>query len=294
MYNIQAYFEPKTLNEATALLADNPDLKVIAGGTDLLIKMHHGKIAEVKLLSIRKIKPLEGVCKLGDGTIVIGALTTFTQIINAPVITENIPILKEAALSVGGPQIRNVATIGGNICNGVTSADSASSLFALNARLKLVSKQEERVVPIKEFYLGPGKVDLRPREILAEIIIVPEDYVGYGGHYIKFSMRKAMDIATLGVATLCKIKDGNIFTSVRIALGVAAPTPIRCKEAENYAQGKVISSKTLAEIARLAVKSTKARSSWRASREYREHLVEELSQRALKKAIISAGGTEIA
>ncbi len=294
MYNIQAYFEPKTLDEAAALLADNPDLKIIAGGTDLLIKMHHGKIEKVELLSIRKIKALEGICKLEDGTIVIGALATFTQIANDPVITENIPILREAALSMGGPQIRNVATIGGNICNGVTSADSASSLFALNARLKLRAKQGERVIPIEEFYLGPGKVDLKPWEILTEIIIVPEDYVGYGGHYIKFSIRKAMDIATLGVATLCKIKDGNVFDDVRIGLGVAAPTPIRCKEAENYAKERVASSETLAEIARLSVKSTKARTSWRASKEYREHLVEELSQRALKRAVVNAGGAEIA
>ncbi len=294
MYNIQACFEPKTLDEATALLADNPNLKVIAGGTDLLIKMYHGKIEKAELLSIRKIKAFEDIRKLQDGTIVIGALATFAKIANDPVITENIPILREAALSMGSPQIRNIATIGGNICNGATSADSASSLFALNARLKLQAKQGERVIPIEEFYLGPGKVDLQPGEILTQIIIALEDYVGYGGHYFKCSMRKAMDIATLGVAALCKIKDGNVFDDVRIGLGVAAPTPIRCKEAENYAKGKVASAETLAEIARLSVKSTKARTSWRASKGYREHLVEELSQRVLKRAVANAGGAEIA
>ncbi|QGP91189.1 Nicotinate dehydrogenase FAD-subunit [Neomoorella glycerini] len=294
MYNIQGYFEAATVNEATALLAANPNLTIIAGGTDVLIKLHHGQIEKAALLSIRKIKSLQGIRKLEDGTIVIGPLTTFTQVVNDPVIKDNIPVLAEAALSMGGPQIRNVATIGGNICNGATSADSASTLLALDARLKLQSNQGERVVPIQEFYLGPGKVDLKPGEILTEIIVTPEDYQGYGGHYIKFSMRKAMDIATLGVAVICKIKEGNIFADVRIGLGVAGPTPLRCREAEVFAKGKVISRETIAAIGKLAVKSTRARTSWRASKEYREHLVEELTRRALQAAIVKAGGAEIA
>ncbi|MCG0278852.1 MAG: xanthine dehydrogenase FAD-binding subunit XdhB [Thermanaeromonas sp.] len=294
MYDIKAYFEAETIDEATRLLADNPNLIVIAGGTDVLIKIHHGKIQKAELLSIRKIKSLEGIRKLEDGRIIIGPLSTFTQIINDPVIKENIPILAEAALSMGGPQIRNVATIGGNICNGATSADSAPSLFVLNAELKLKGQQGERIVPIQDFYLGPGRVDLKPGEILTEIIISPENYIGYAGHYIKFSARKAMDIAILGVAVLCKIKEGTIFEDVRIGLGVAGPTPLRCPEAEAYAKGKSVSAQVIAEIGRLAVKSTKARTSWRASKEYREHLVEELTQRALKAAIVKAGGEEIA
>ncbi|WP_406676757.1 xanthine dehydrogenase FAD-binding subunit XdhB [Moorella sp. ACPs] len=294
MYNIQGYFEAETVKEATALLAAAPHLLVIAGGTDVLIKMHHGQIEKAELLSIRKIKSLQGVVKLEDGTILIGPLTTFTQIANHPVIKENIPVLAEAALTMGGPQIRNVATIGGNICNGATSADSASTLFALEARLKLQSNQGERVVPIQEFYLGPGKVDLKPGELLTQIIISPENYRGYGGHYIKFSMRKAMDIATLGVAVICKVKQGNILEDVRIGLGVAGPTPLRCPEAEAFARGKTISPETIAEIGKLAVKATQARTSWRASKEYREHLVEELTQRALKAAIVKAGGEAIA
>lgn len=294
MYDIKAYFEAETIDEAITLLAANPNLIIIAGGTDVLIKIHQGEIQKAELLSIRKIKSLEGIRKLKDGRIIIGPLTTFTQIINDPVIQGNIPILTEAALSMGGPQIRNVATIGGNVCNGATSADSASSLFVLNAKLKLKSEKGERIIPIREFYLGPGKVDLRPGELLTEIIISPEDYMGYGGHYIKFSARKAMDIAILGVAVLCKIKEGSIFEDIRIGLGVAGPTPLRCFEAEAYAKGKKVSAQVISEVGKLAVKSTKARTSWRASKEYREHLVEELTQRALKVAIVKAGGEEIA
>lgn len=293
MYNIAGYFEAETVREAAVLLAANPDLKIIAGGTDVLIKMHGGQIEAAELLSIRKIQSLERIEKLDDGTLVIGPLATFTRIFNDSMIKDSIPALAEAAVSMGGPQIRNIATIGGNVCNGATSADSASTLFALNAGLKLESSAGERIVRIQEFYLGPGKVDLKPGELLTAILIAPKDYVDFGAHYIKFAMRKAMDIATLGVSAACKIKSG-FFEEIRIGLGVAAPTPIRCEEAENFARGKEVTAEVLAETGKLAVRATKARTSWRASKEYREHLVEELTQRALKVAIVRAGGTEIA
>lgn len=291
MYDIKGYYDAETVSQATVLLAENPNLKIIAGGTDVLIKMHGGQLENVELLSLRKIKSLEKISLTDDETIVIGAMATFAMIFHNPLLKDLVPILTEAAISMGGPQIRNIATIGGNVCNGATSADSASSLFALNAQLKLESKDGERVVPIREFYLGPGKVAINPGEILTEILIAPEDYKGFGGHYIKFAMREAMDIATLGVAVLCKVDSGK-FDEVRIGLGVAGPTPLRCLEAEEYAKGKKISSETLGEIGKLAVKSTKARTSWRASKEYREHLVEELTQRALK-TVVSAGGAEV-
>jgi xanthine dehydrogenase FAD-binding subunit len=274
-------------------LSENPNLIIIAGGTDILIKMHGGKLEKIDLLSINNIVSLKNIKKMEDGTINIGPLTTFSQIANDPLIAKSIPVLAEASLSMGGPQIRNVATIGGNICNGATSADSASTLFALNAKLKLKSLKDERIIPIEEFYLGPGKVDLRPSEMLVAILIDQKDYKGYSGKYIKFSMRNAMDIATLGVSVLCKVKD-NLMEDLRIGLGVAAPTPIRCHEAEEYARNKEVTTETIKEIGKLAVKPTKARTSWRASKEYREHLVEELTGRALKSAILRAGGVEIA
>jgi len=292
MYDIIGYYEAETVSEATALLAENPNLRLIAGGTDVLLKMHGGQIEDAELLSLRKIKSLESIRKAEDGTIVIGAMATFTQVFKDSILREMIPILTEAAISMGGPQIRNIATIGGNVCSGATSGDSASSLFALNAQFKIVDHQGERLVPIQEFYLGPGKVALKAGEILTEILISPEDYQGFGGKYIKFAMREAMDIATLAVAVVCKLQ-GKTFDQVRIGLGVAGPTPLRCLEAEAYAKGKEVSAETVAEIGKLAVNSAKARTSWRASKEYRKHLVEELVQRALKVAIVNAGGAEL-
>ena len=292
MYDIIGYYEAETVSEAAALFAENPNLTLIAGGTDVLIKMHGGQLEDAELLSLRKIKALQGIRKAADGTIAIGAMATFTEVFKDPILRESIPILTEAAISMGGPQIRNIATIGGNVCNGATSADSASSLFTLNAQLKLVNDRGERIVPIREFYLGPGKVALKPGEILTEILISPDDYQGFGGHYTKFAMREAMDIATLAVSVICKLQ-GKTFDQVRIGLGVVGPTPLRCLEAEAYAQGKEVTSETVAEIGKLAVKSAKARTSWRASKEYREHLVEELVQRGLKIAIVNAGGVEL-
>ncbi|HZW82029.1 MAG TPA: xanthine dehydrogenase subunit XdhB [Candidatus Deferrimicrobium sp.] len=289
MYNFHGYIEPESVSEALEVLAANPKFLIIAGGTDVLVKMQHGQLAELELLSIRHLKALERIELQSDGTIKIGALATFTQIFSEPIINEHLPALAEAAVSMGGPQIRNMATIGGNVCNGATSADSASTLFALDAKLRLQHSLGERVIPIREFYLGPGKVDLKSGELLTEILISPENYVGFGGHYIKFAMRKAMDIATLGVSVMCKL-NGKVLTEVKIGLGVAGPTPLRCLEAESYAQGKEVSEELLATLGELAVKSTNARTSWRASKEYREHLVEELTGRALHVAIARAGG----
>jgi xanthine dehydrogenase FAD-binding subunit len=289
MFNISVLQEPETVEAALALLHGNEQLRVIAGGTDVLIRMQHGAEGWSELLSLRSIPELEEIRLREDGTIVVGATAPFARIFQHQVIRRHLPILAEAAVSMGGPQIRNVATIGGNICNGAVSGDSASTLFALDALLRLESFEGERIIPIAEFYAGPGKVHLRPGELLTAVLIPRSSYQGTGGHYIKFAMRKAMDIATLGVAAVCRVQDGR-FQDLRIGLGVAAPVPIRCAEAEAYARGRAVDEATLEEIGRLAVKPSRARTSWRASKDYREHLIEVLSERAVAEAAKRAGG----
>jgi xanthine dehydrogenase FAD-binding subunit len=289
MFDIKNIVEPDTLEDALKLLKSNPSLKLIAGGTDVLISMHHGGLEGVELLSLRNIKNMNNIEVLEDGTISIGAMATFTQIYRSELINQFIPTLGEAVVSIGGPQIRNVGTIGGNICNGAVSADSAPTLFALNAKLKLMSDNGERIANIQDFYEGPGKVKIQSGEILTAFLISKENYIQMSGNYIKHANRKAMDIAMLSVSVICSIGNGK-FNDLRIALGVAAPTPIRCLEAEAYAIGKAASEETIEEIGRLALKSSKARDSWRGSKAYREHLIETLTQRAIKAAILSAGG----
>jgi xanthine dehydrogenase FAD-binding subunit len=289
MFNISVLQEPETLDAAVEMLQANAGLRVIAGGTDVLIRMQHGADGWSELLSLRRVKELERITLRPDGTFEIGATATFSSIFRHPDLRRWLPILTEAAVSMGGPQVRNVATIGGNICNGAVSGDSASTLFALDALLKLESAAGGRIVPIQEFYLGPGKVDLRPGELLSTILIPREHYQGTAGHYIKFAPRKAMDIATLGVAAVCRADQGR-FLDLRVGLGVAAPVPIRCSEAEAYARGREITPGCLREIGRLAVKASSARTSWRASKEYREHLIEILTERAVREAAQRAGG----
>lgn len=288
MFDIKNMYEPRSLGEALELL-DKENSKIIAGGTDVLISLQHGKLLEVNLISIRNIEDLKKISKLENGDIEIGAMASFSDIFRNECINKNIPVLAEAAVSMGGPQIRNMATIGGNICNGAVSADSATTLFNLNSKLLIKSKEKERIVDIKDFYLGPGKVQIYPNEILTKIIIKKEDYDNYYGNYIKFSNRKAMDIAMLGVSVLGKIKD-NKFYELRIALGVAAPVPVRCIEAENYGKGLDITIENIDKISGMALLDAKPRNSWRGSKDFRIHLIKELTKRAILKVIEEAGG----
>lgn len=289
MFDIKNIYEPNNIEEALELL-DIENSKIIAGGTDVLISLQHGKFSEVNLVSLRNIEELRKIKIIENGNIEIGAMTSFTDIFRNEYINENIKSLSEAAVSMGGPQIRNMATIGGNICNGAVSADSATTLFNLNSKLLIKSKEKERLVEIKDFYLGPGKVDIYPNEILTRIIIKKDDYKDYYGNYIKFSNRKAMDIAMLGVSLLGKIKD-NKFIDLRIALGVAAPVPVRCVQAENYAKDLDITMKNIEKISEMAVLDAKPRNSWRGSKDFRTHLIKELTNRGILRIVEEAGGS---
>ncbi|MBE6060866.1 MAG: xanthine dehydrogenase FAD-binding subunit XdhB [Clostridium sulfidigenes] len=280
MFDIKNILEPSSIEEAIKILHENNNFKIISGGTDVLIKLHHGDMEEIELLSLKNLKELDFIKVLENDTIEIGSTTCFTNIYRNKIIKDFIPALGQGAISMGGPQIRNMATIGGNVCNGAVSADSAPSLFAFNAKLRLRSFQGERIVPIEEFYEGPGKVNIRKDEILISILIEKKDYEGVRGTYIKYSNRKAMDISMLSVCVVASVKE-NKFKDLRIALGVAGPTPIRCRDAEKYALGLENSEENINNIAQYAVKSASARDSWRASKAYREHLIKELTVRGI-------------
>lgn len=280
MFDIKNILEPSSIEEAIKILHENNNFKIISGGTDVLIKLHHGDMEEIELLSLKKLKELDFIKVLENDTIEIGSTTCFTNIYRNKIIKDFIPALGQGAIFMGGPQIRNMATIGGNVCNGAVSADSAPSLFAFNAKLRLRSFQGERIVPIEEFYEGPGKVNIRKDEILISILIEKKDYEGVRGTYIKYSNRKAMDISMLSVCVVASVKE-NKFKDLRIALGVAGPTPIRCRDAEKYAIGLENSEENINNIVQYAVKSASARDSWRASKAYREHLIKELTVRGI-------------
>lgn len=271
MYDIAKYEEAYTVEEAIALLQANPQAVIISGGSDVLIKLHEGQMPAAQLVSIHGIPELKGVKLEADGTVAIGAGTSFTQITRNPIIQQRIPVLGEAVAKVGGPQVRNIGTIGGNVCNGVTSADSAATLFALNAKLRIQGSDSERLVSIHDFYQGPGKVDLAHAEILTAILVTKEDYEGFSGHYIKYAMRNAMDIATLGCAVVCKFANHQV-KDFRLALGVAGPTPLRCRKTEKMATGRVVDEQLLEDIGKTAITEVNPRTSWRATKEFRLQL----------------------
>lgn len=284
MYDIKQVYPAKSIKETLTLLKEHPGSRIISGGSDLLIKIREGKFSECSLVSIHNVPELKGVFLTDDGSIKIMAATTFSHLENDPIIKKHIKVLGEAAGQVGGPQIRNIGTIGGNISNGVTSADTASTLFCWDAKVEIMSEDGNRILPITEYYLGAGKVDLRPGELLGAIIIDKASYEGYTGCYIKYSQRNAMDIATLGCSVSCKIED-NVIVDVRLAFGVAGPIPMRCIKAEESIKGMKIDDKIYGILSKTALEEVKPRDSWRASKEFRLHLIEELSQRALKSSI---------
>lgn len=292
MFDIESIYEAKSVADAVRALEERPDAELISGGTDVLIRLRAGKNAGCPLVSIHELSEIKGVELLENGDIRIGAGTTFTHITNSPIIQQYIPMLGEAVDTVGGPQIRSMGTIGGNICNGATSADSASTMAALEALIVLEGPEGERIVPIKDFYTGPGKTVRQHAEVCKYFIIRRESIEGWHGRYMKYGKRRAMEIATLGCAMRVKLSaDKKVIEDVRLAYGVAAPTPMRCYEAEAILRGKMVDDEgALDEFIRTALTEVNPRSSWRASKEFRLQLIAELARRALADAVQLAGG----
>ena len=277
MYDIKALYEAENVQDAIRLLTEHPQAQIIAGGSDVLVQIREGKRAGVELVSIYGLDELRGVSLEEDETLRIGSLTSFSHITKNELIQKYIPVLGEAVDMVGGPQIRNTGTIGGNICNGATSADSASTMWALDALILLSGPQGERTVPICEFYTGPGRTVREREEVCTGFIIRKENYEGWYGQYIKYGKRKAMEIATLGCAVRVKLsEDKRVIEDVRLGYGVAGPTPLRCRKAEEILKGAGVDDKeALEQCAKTAVTEVNPRSSWRASREFRLQLIEE-------------------
>lgn len=292
MYDILALHEATSVEDAIRLLVEHPQSKIIAGGSDVLIQMREGRLAGIELVSIYKLDELRGISMDDNGTIRIGALTSFSHITKNPIIQEHIKVLGEAVDMVGGPQIRNIGTIGGNTCNGVTSADSASTLHAWDAIMEIAGPNGIRTLPIKEFYISAGKVALAHDELLTAILIPKKSYEGYKGHYIKYAMRNAMDIATTGCSVNVKLSDDKqTIEDVRIAYGVAGPIPMRTPSAENAIRGKAVCLDTIEQFAKAVLMDVNPRTSWRASKEFRLQLAQELAKRALTESIKLSGGS---
>ena len=291
MYSIKHIKMPRTIEEAIGFLQNEPETEIISGGTDVLIKIREGKMDNCSLVSISQIQELKGIEIDHEENIIIKSATVFSHITNNDIIIKNLNVLGEAADQVGGPQVRNMGTIGGNVCNGVTSADTASTLCALNAIMLLKGPDGNREVSINEWYTGPGKTVRKHDEILTAIKITKDNYEGYKGFYIKYGKRNAMEIATLGCSIVLKLsEDKRLLEDIRIAYGVASPTPMRCYSTENMLKNKPVSKELFNIINDNILNEVNPRSSWRASKEFRQQIAKEMAKRALTEAIKRAGG----
>ena len=290
MFAIEKYRKAESVPEAVALLMADPEARLIAGGTDVLIRLREFD-GFSNLVDIHDLPELKGINHNPDNTLTVGSGVTFTELEESPLIRECLPMLGEAAATVAGPQIRNVGTLGGNLCNGAVSADLCAPVLALNGFLNILGPAGMRTVPALGFHTGPGKVALGQGDVLLSLTFRPEDWRGWGAYYHKYAMREAMDIATIGCAAAVKL-DGMTLSSVRLAYSVAAPVPVRCPAAEAAALGRSVTPEnlpaTLAAVSDAVASDVRPRSSWRASANFRLHIIRTLAQRVLAHCVVRA------
>lgn len=289
MYDIETIFQPKDIKEAVNYLHEHENAMIICGGSDVLVQNREGKHTGIPFVSIRHLPELQGITELDNGDVVIGAASTFADLEFSPVILKHFPFLSYAGGMAGGPQLRNIGTIGGNISNGVTSAETPTSILCLNGELHLRSTRGERVVPATEFNVTAGKTVREHDEILTHIVIKKADYAGFHGKYFKYAMRNAMDIATLSCCVLTKVK-GDVLEDVRIAYGVAAPIPKRAVQLEALLRGVKLERKLIRDIVdKNYGLDVNPRDSFRATKVFRMHIIRELTLRCLEETVEKGG-----
>jgi carbon-monoxide dehydrogenase medium subunit len=283
------YLEPRTLPEAVALLQQyGEEAKPMAGGTDLLVDMKRGKIKPRYLVSLMKIPELKSISQERDG-LRIGAAVTFQEICESRLIRERYPLLLEAAQMMGSTQIKNMATVGGNICNALPSADFPPALVALDAEVKIAGKKGERVLPLGEFLVDVRRVKLGDGELLAEVRVRTTPPRS-GTAFLKLS-RTAEDLATLNVAVRLTLASDGTCEEARVVVGGGVgPTLIRSRKAESLLEGKKLDEALIEEAARVVSEELKPRpTSIRASPSYKMEVSKVLVKRALMRALSTAG-----
>jgi aerobic carbon-monoxide dehydrogenase medium subunit len=280
-------FQPATLQEASRLLKENgPGGRFLAGGTDLVIAMKEKGLLPKYIVDLKRVPGLGGIREKSDGSISLGALTTLYEIETSKLIKKKYPFLAQSAAEVGSIQIRNRATIGGNMANASPSADTSPALMALGAIATIVSAGGERKILVEEFFKGPGQSVMNVDEIVTEITI-PKTGPSLVGEYIKFSPREMMDLAYVGVAVAYNLAvNDKKCTGVRIVLGAVAPTPIRAKRAEAALETQVLSEALAEKVGQIAAEEAKPISDVRSSADYRRAMVGTMTKRALLNAAV--------
>jgi carbon-monoxide dehydrogenase medium subunit len=270
------YFAPASLDEACRLLAGyDGAARAVAGGTDLLLKLKAGRLSPPAVVNIKRLPELRQ--RSVNSHLTLGALTTLEEIRRSPLLRARAPALVTAADTMASTQIRNLATLGGNLCNAAPSADLAPILLALGAVAHIAGPNGRRAVPLDDFFTGPGQTVLAPGELL---VAVQLPLAGWRACYLKLAPRACMDIAVVGVGLALDVAGGRC-RSARVALGAVAPTPIRAPEAEAELLAGPLTLQRVERAARLAAEAARPIDDVRGSAGYRRRMVAVLVRRGL-------------
>lgn len=280
------YHAPASLSEALDYLSRySGKAKILAGGTDLLVSMKKREVLPEHLINLKGIQELKHIRYDKKRGLEIGGLVTLREIERSTIVKEKYGALWDAANVMAAPQIRSLATIGGNLCSAVPSADTAPPLVALGATVTLAGKNGERTLLVEDFFAGPEASVLNPVEILSRVFI-PSPPENSGGAYLKLMRRNAMDLALVGVAACLKLDGGKrVCQEARIALGAVAPTPMRALRAEEVLLNKEPDEQLAMEAGKIAAQEARPISDVRASKEYRTEMLRVLTKRAVMEAL---------
>jgi CO/xanthine dehydrogenase FAD-binding subunit len=268
------YIRPDNMEDAIAALQANDEPYLLAGGTDLLIGMKTNAVKPKCLIDLKGIPDIEGIEY--DNGFKLGTLTTVRDIEVSALLREKIPALSDAAGTLGSIQIRNRATIGGNLCHGSPAADMAAILLAMNCEVKIAIGKGAKTIGLDQFFTGPNKTVLNRNEVLTQIII-PKEIERFNGIYLKHGPRKAMDIGIVNIAILLDADlRAEFCNQIMIALGAVAPRPIRAKKAEALLNANRLTPELIQEAAEAASNEATPISDFRASAGYRKDLVKNL------------------
>lgn len=280
------FVRASSLDEALDALARHGDkAKVLAGGTDLLVRMQDGLVEPECIVDVTVLDELRQIAP-GQHGLGIGALVTHADLASSELVSEHVPALAEAARLVGSPQIRNRGTLGGNVVNASPAGDTIPPLFVHDAIVLLASAFGRRRVPIEQFFAGPGKTVMRPGELCLGFRI-PQEAVGKQSAFLRLAPRKAVGIAKVSVAVAAWVGDGGRLTSVRVALGAVAPTVIRSKAAEAALEGQVASEEILALAGDGAMRDASPIDDIRSTATYRRVMCGVLLRRAVARLVDS-------
>jgi len=284
------YFAPQKIEEALEILSEyGKEIKVIAGGTDLLIQ-YYDRLYEINdWLDLKNIKELKDI-RINKNQMEIGAMVTHTQLEKSEDIKKYFPVLSQAAADIGSPQIRNRGTVGGNIINASPAGDLLAPLMAYDAQFKLLSLQRESLISAEEFFIGPKKTILEPAQLLIQIILPLPPEKTYSC-WIKIGKRKALIIATITLALVVEMaEDNKTVKDVKTCLGSVAPTPIEIKEIREKMIGKKFSELDFNQLGQIVEDKISPIDDIRGTREYRKDVAKNIMINALEEIDLARTG----